>query len=76
MKAITERTKEIRANAWGVDQVIYTQLFEIEESDVDRCRDNYYGFRRPGPVFRSSHVGQHIQVLTDDSPNWTCWSFA
>lgn len=74
MKAITEKQGRTAADAWGRDQYVYYQDFEIEEVDVGLTRHHYQGMNYASVQFRRSHVGQIITVMTDGK-GWTCWSF-
>lgn len=73
MKARTEKKSRTAANAWGRDDTVDVQVFEVELEDVGRVREHYLGMNHRSHAFRMMDVGQQIEVMT--APGYTSWSF-
>jgi hypothetical protein len=73
MKALTEKKRVTRKNAWGGDGTFDEQTFEIEESDIGAQKPNYLGHGHATYHIRKADVGRKINMQT--SPGWACWSF-
>lgn len=74
MKRLTQPETRRGANAWGQSSVSIHELFEIEESDVGRTRENYRGFGHSSHRFSLRDVGRVIDIISDGT-GWTCWFF-
>ena len=73
MKALTEKKSRTAANAWGRDDTVQIQVFEVEPKDIGQVREHYLGMHHRSHVFRVMDVGQQIEVVT--APGYTSWSF-
>lgn len=73
MKQLTQKQMVSRKNAWGGYSTIFTQLFEIEESDVGIKKPSYLGHCHREKEIRSENVGRKIEVMTKGI--WSTWHF-
>lgn len=74
MKQIGESKRVTANDAWGSAVTTTHTVFEIEESDVGKFRDNYLGYCHRRVKLERKHVGKTITVFTDGT-GWTCWAF-
>jgi len=74
MKRVTDKTRHYAANAQGQYGYSFRQVFEVEESDVNKAKANYRGHKYSDYQFRRGDIGKTITVYTDGT-DWTCWSF-
>lgn len=65
----------VGSNAWGRDCRTIRTIYQIEQSDVGTKRENKGGHRQPAYTFTRNDIGRRIEVITDRSPDYTCWGF-
>jgi hypothetical protein len=65
MKPLTDVTHSVRCNLFGIEQDVFTQQFEVEDSDVGTKWYHLNGYKcGQSHTFRRADIGKVIETLS------------